>query len=190
MKKITILISGGGTNLQSIIDSIENGKLAVKISYVIADRPAYGLERASNYNISDLLIDRKLGRKAWTEEFLKIMEKENPDLIVLAGFLSILDKKIITEFKGKIINIHPALLPKYGGKGMYGINVHKAVIKAREKESGCTVHFVDAGVDTGNIILQKRVKVLADDTPEILQKRVLEQEHLALPEAIIKVLEL
>ena len=187
-KKITVLISGGGTNLQSIIDSIENGFIEAKINLVIADRPAYGLERAKNYNIPNLLIAKKIGREKWTKQFLEVIHKQNPDLIVLAGFLSIIDKQIIEQFPKKIINIHPALLPKFGGKGMYGMNVHKAVIESIEKESGCTVHYVDAGVDTGEIILQRKVIVLPDDTPETLQKRVLEQEHLALSEAIKMIL--
>jgi phosphoribosylglycinamide formyltransferase-1 len=188
MKKITVLISGGGTNLQSIIDRVENGFIDAKINYVIADRQAYGLERAKRHNIKNILIDRKLGRIKWTERFLSRMQEEKPDLIVLAGFLSIIDKQIIEQFPKKIINIHPALLPKFGGKGMYGINVHRAVIEAGEKESGCTVHYVDTGVDTGKIIIQRKVMVLPDDTPERLQKRVLEQEHLALSEAIRMVL--
>ena len=187
-KKITVLISGGGTNLQSIIDSIENDFIEAKINLVIADRPAYGLERAKNHNIPNLLIDRKIGREKWTKQFLEVIQKQKPDLIVLAGFLSIIDKQIIEQFPKKIINIHPALLPKFGGKGMYGINVHKAVIESGEKESGCTVHYVDTGVDTGEIILQRKVTVLPDDTPETLQKRVLEQEHSALSEAIKMIL--
>jgi phosphoribosylglycinamide formyltransferase-1 len=188
MKKITVLISGSGTNLQSIIDHIEDGSVEAEINYVIADRPADGLERAKKHNIRNILIDRKMGKEKWTERFLSKMREEKPDLIVLAGFLSIIDKQIIKQFQKKIINIHPALLPKFGGKGMYGINVHKAVIEAREKESGCTVHYVDSGVDTGDIILQRKVIVLPDDTPEKLQQRVLKQEHLALPEAIKMVL--
>ena len=187
-KKIIILISGGGTNLQSIIDTIGRGDLEAEIACVISDRPAYGLQRAANSNIPNVLIDRKIGKEKWAKEFLLISEKYKPELIVLAGFLYILDKVIIQKFPKRIINIHPALLPKYGGKGMYGMNVHKAVIAANDKESGCTVHFVDAGVDTGNIILQKKVKVLPNDTSKILQKRVLEQEYLALTEAIKKVL--
>jgi len=188
MKKITVLISGSGTNLQSIIDHIEDGSVEAEINYVIADRPADGLERAKKHNIRNILIDRKMGKEKWTERFLSKMREEKPDLIVLAGFLSIIDKQIIKQFQKKIINIHPALLPKFGGKGMYGINVHKAVIEAGEKESGCTVHYVDSGVDTGDIILQRKVIVLPDDTPEKLQQRVLKQEHLALPEAIKMVL--
>jgi phosphoribosylglycinamide formyltransferase-1 len=188
MKKITVLISGSGTNLQSIIDHIEDGSVEAEINYVIADRPADGLERAKKHNIRNILIDRKMGKEKWTKRFLSKMQEEKPDLIVLAGFLSIIDKQIIKQFQKKIINIHPALLPKFGGKGMYGINVHKAVIEAREKESGCTVHYVDSGVDTGDIILQRKVIVLPDDTPEKLQQRVLKQEHLALPEAIKMVL--
>jgi len=188
-KKILVLISSGGTNLQSLIDKLHIPKKVV-INAVIADRPALGLQRAMKQNIPISIIDRSLGKEKWATNFLSQISFFQPDLIVLAGFLSILDERIISEYKGKIINIHPALLPKYGGKGMYGINVHRAVIAAAEKESGCTVHFVDTGVDTGEIILQKKVKVQSSDTPEVLQKRVLEQEYLALSEAIIKILEL
>ena len=188
MKKITVLISGGGTNLQSLIDSVESGQIDAVINYVIADRPAYGLERAKKHNIPNIVISRKEGKEKWAEKFLELIKSDKPDLIVLAGFLSILDKRIIEAFPHKIINIHPALLPKFGGKGMYGMNVHKAVIAAGEKESGCTVHYVDAGVDTGEIILQKKVTVSPEDTPETLQKKVLKLEHSALPEAVRMIL--
>ncbi|MDC7240164.1 MAG: formyltransferase family protein, partial [Spirochaetales bacterium] len=117
------------------------------------------------------------------------MIPEDTDLIVLAGYLSILSAEFVEKWKGKIINIHPALLPEFGGKGMYGMNVHRAVLEAGRKKSGCTVHYVDGGVDTGETILQREVPVLPGDSPEDLQKRVLEQEHIALPEAIRKIIE-
>ncbi len=189
-KKIVVLISGGGTNLQSLIDRLHIPENNVEICAVIADRPAYGLQRASEQNIPNFIIDRKQNKDRWTQEFLGKMDVFQPDLIVLAGFLSILHPAIIQRYKKKIINIHPALLPKYGGKGMYGLNVHSAVIKAGEKESGCTVHFVDAGVDTGEIILQRKVEVLPDDSPEKLQQRILNEEHKILVEAVKKILQL
>ncbi len=189
-KKIVVLISGGGTNLQSLIDRLHIPENNVEICAVIADRPAYGLQRASEQNIPNFIIDRKQNKDRWTQEFLGKMDVFQPDLIVLAGFLSILHPAIIQRYKKKIINIHPALLPKYGGKGMYGLNVHSAVIKAGEKESGCTVHFVDAGVDTGEIILQRKVEVLPDDSPERLQQRILNEEHKILVEAVKKILQL
>ena len=166
-KRIAVLVSGGGSNLQSIIDNIEQGNLNCKISYVIADRECYGLKRAEKHGIKNVLLDRK----------------------VLAGYLSILSPEFIKKWSRKIINIHPSLLPKFGGKGMYGMNVHRAVIEAKETESGCTIHFVDTGVDTGEIILQIKVPVLSDDTPEVLQKRVLEKEHVVLIEGSKKLLE-
>ncbi len=188
-KKIVVLISGSGTNLQSLIDNIHIPENEMEICAVIADRPAGGLQRAQKQNIPTFIIDRKQKKDSWTQDFLKKTDALQPDLIVLAGFLSILSPAIIRRFEKKIINIHPALLPKYGGKGMYGINVHKAVINAGEKESGCTVHFVDAGVDTGEIILQKKVNVLPDDSPEKLQQRILKEEHKILVEAVKKVLQ-
>lgn len=184
MFKIAVLISGGGSNLQSLIDASVSGNLGSGIiTTVISDRPAYGLERASGAGICCSLIDRQ---KYKGDLSSKIMEKipSDTDLVVLAGYLSILSPEFVTAWQGRIINIHPALLPDFGGKGMYGINVHRAVIQAGCKKSGCTVHFVDRGVDTGQIILQKEVSVKADDSPEDLQKRVLEQEHRALVEAV------
>ena len=172
-KRIAVLVSGGGSNLQSIIDNIEQGNLNCEISYVIADRECYGLKRAEKDEISNVLEN----------------DDEKTDYIVLAGYLSILSPEFIKKWSRKIINIHPSLLPKFGGKGMYGMNVHRAVIEAKETESGCTIHFVDTGVDTGEIILQIKVPVLSDDTPEVLQKRVLEKEHVLLIEGIKKLLE-
>lgn len=185
---IAVFASGGGTDLQAIIDAVNNGTLSAKINLVVSDRKAYALERAEKEGIPTRLIPRKdpsgasrdlSGR---VEEALSEVEKV--DLIVLAGFLSILSPEFTKRWERKIINVHPALLPGFGGKGMWGENVHKAVLAAGEKESGCTVHYVDAGVDTGETILQRRVPVLAEDTPTTLAARVLVEEHKALPEAI------
>ena len=188
--RIAVFISGSGSNLQSIIDNIENGNLNCEISYVIADRECFGLERAEKHGIKSIMLDKKLFGKNLSDEINAILENdtERTDYIVLAGYLSILSENFINKWNRKIINIHPSLLPKYGGKGMYGMNVHRAVIEAKETESGCTIHFVDTGVDTGEIILQIKVPVLSDDTPEILQKRVLEKEHILLIEGIKKLL--
>ena len=190
-KRIAVLVSGGGSNLQSIIDNIEKGNLNCEISYVIADRECYGLERAEKHGIKNILLDRKVLKEKLSDEISNILENddEKTDYIVLAGYLSILSPEFIKKWSRKIINIHPSLLPKFGGKGMYGMNVHRAVIEAKETESGCTIHFVDTGVDTGEIILQIKVPVLSDDTPEVLQKRVLEKEHVLLIEGIKKLLE-
>jgi len=190
-KRIAVLVSGGGSNLQSIIDNIEQGNLNCEISYVIADRECYGLERAEKHGIKNVLLDRKVLKEKLSDEISNVLENddEKTDYIVLAGYLSILSPEFIKKWSRKIINIHPSLLPKFGGKGMYGMNVHRAVIEAKETESGCTIHFVDTGVDTGEIILQIKVPVFSDDTPEVLQKRVLEKEHVLLIEGIKKLLE-
>lgn len=190
-KNIAVLVSGSGSNLQSIIDNIEQGNLNCKITYVIADRPCYGLERAENHKIKNIMLDRKLFKEKLSDEISSILEnnEEKTDYIVLAGYLSILSNSFIEKWTEKIINIHPSLLPKFGGKGMYGMNVHRAVIEAKEKESGATIHFVDSGIDTGKIITQVKVPVLKNDSPEDLQKRVLEQEHKLLIEGIKILLE-
>lgn len=190
-KNIAVLVSGSGSNLQSIIDNIEQGNLNCKITYVIADRPCYGLERAENHKIKNIMLDRKLFKEKLSDEISSILEnnEEKTDYIVLAGYLSILSNSFIEKWTEKIINIHPSLLPKFGGKGMYGMNVHRAVIEAKEKESGATIHFVDSGIDTGKIITQVKVPVLENDSPEDLQKRVLEQEHKLLIKGIKILLE-
>lgn len=183
--RLAVLVSGGGTNLQSIIDAVEKETLQSTIACVISNKEtAYGLERARNSNIPALFIDPK-GKEAYDEELLKTLQDYKIELVVLAGYLKIIDAKLIEVYKGKIINIHPSLLPKFGGKGFYGLHVHEAVIAAGEVESGATVHYVDTGIDTGSIILQRKVQVYKEDSPEILQKRVLEKiEHTILVEAI------
>ena len=188
MFKIGVLVSGGGSNLQSIIDKSKSGELQCKVEVVIGDRECYGVERAKEAGIDGYTLDRKVLKKELCREIDKIVSEKGIDLIVLAGFLSIIDEEFVKKWKGRIINIHPSLLPKFGGPGMYGIRVHEAVLKAGEQESGCTVHYVDTGVDSGEIIAQKRVKVLEGDTPEILQKRVLVEEHKLLPESIAKII--
>ncbi len=188
-KKIAVLVSGSGSNLQSIIDNVENGNLNCEITYVIADRECYGLQRAEKHEIETLLLDRKIIDNKLANEIIdSTLERCKTDYIVLAGYLSILTEKFIKKWDKRVINIHPSLLPKFGGKGMYGIKVHEAVIKAGEKESGCTVHFVTNEIDAGEIITNVKVPVLEDDTPETLQKRVLEQEHKLLIKGIKKIL--
>lgn len=189
MYKIAVLISGGGTNLQAVIDNIKNKYLDCRIEYVISDTEGvYGIERAKENNIKAVVLDKKVYKKNLSDEIFKIIDGK-VDLIVLAGFLSILKGNIIKNFKNRIINIHPSLIPSFCGKGMYGIKVHESVIEYGVKVSGCTVHFVDEGTDTGAIILQKAVEVFSEDTPEVLQARVLEQEHIALSEAIKYIIE-
>ncbi|MBP2616182.1 phosphoribosylglycinamide formyltransferase [Chryseobacterium jejuense] len=185
MKNIVILVSGSGTNLQRIIDTIDSGEIQnAKVSLVVADRECFGLERAKNHNIETLLIPRG---KNFSSELAKVIPQDT-DLIVLAGFLSILKPEFCENWNGKIINIHPALLPKFGGKGMWGMNVHNAVIEAKEVESGATVHFVTPGIDEGAAILQKSFEVTADDTPETLAQKVHQIEYEIFPLAINKVL--
>lgn len=187
MKNIVVLVSGGGTNLQRIIDCIDKGEISnAKISLVVADRECFGLTRAENHGIPNLLIKRG-------KDFCENLEKHLPekvDLIVLAGFLSIITPEFIAKFEGKIINIHPSLLPKFGGKGMWGMNVHNAVIAAGERESGATVHFVTAGIDEGEIILQGKVNIDPNDTPETLAEKIHQVEYDIFPKAIEKVLNL
>lgn len=189
MKKITVLVSGGGTNLKALISACQEKKIRNgKISLVISSNPdAYAIERAKTANIRTLVVDRKKYNDVqnFNDDLLHELKKENPDLIVLAGFMCILDKIIIEHFKNKIINVHPSLIPAFSGKGFYGLHVHEAALKRGVKITGATVHFVNEIPDGGPIILQKCVPVYNTDTPEILQMRVMEQaEWLILPEAV------
>ena len=184
MFKIAVLVSGGGTDLQSIIDAVESKKLDVKIEMVIGSRDnIYALERAKKHNIDTFVVSRKEYGEEASNKILELT-KGKVDLIVLAGFLAILDGDILKEFDNKIINIHPSLIPSFCGPGMYGIKVHEAVIKSGVKFSGCTVHFVNSEVDGGAILLQDAVPVYFEDDAETLQNRILEKEHIILPEAI------
>lgn len=184
MFKIAVLVSGSGTDLQSIIDAIESGYLNVKIEAVISDKEdAYGIKRAERHGIKTYIFDRKTYGSEISDKILETLSGK-VDLIVLAGWLSILKGKLIEEFREKIINIHPSLIPAFCGNGMYGIKVHQSAIDYGVKISGCTVHFVDGGTDTGPIIMQRAVPVYHYDTAETLQKRVLEYEHVVLPESI------
>ncbi|AVQ32095.1 MAG: phosphoribosylglycinamide formyltransferase [Fusobacterium varium] len=188
MFKIAVLVSGGGSNLQSIIEKSKSGELACEVACVIGDRECYGVERAAEQGITSCVLDRKVFKKELCREIDRVVSEKEVDLIVLAGFLSIIDEEFVEKWKGKIINIHPSLLPKFGGPGMYGIKVHEAVLAAGEKESGCTVHYVDNGVDSGEIIFQVKVPVMEGDTAEILQKRILVEEHKLLPKSISKII--
>ncbi|MDN5351306.1 MAG: phosphoribosylglycinamide formyltransferase 1 [Clostridiales bacterium] len=181
--KLAVLISGGGTNLQAIIDAVAAGIVRADIACVISDRKeAYGLERAQKAGIETRYIGKGNypERKARQEALCELLETLEPDLIVLAGYLSILPEAVTQRFARRIINVHPSLIPKYCGKGFYGHYVHEAVLEGGESESGATVHFVDQGVDTGEIIVQERVPVLSDDTAETLAARVLKVEHRIL----------
>ncbi|MBC2579211.1 phosphoribosylglycinamide formyltransferase [Clostridium sp. DJ247] len=185
MFKIAVLVSGGGTNLQCIIDAVNSGYLSgCSIEAVISDRhDVYALERAKKSNIAAYVFDRKEYKDNISDEILKLLYGK-VDLIVCAGWLSILKGELINKFENRIINIHPSLIPAFCGAGMYGLKVHEKALEYGVKVSGCTVHFVDSGTDSGPILIQKTAPVYAEDTPKTLQSRVLEQEHIALPEAI------
>ncbi|MBL4932052.1 phosphoribosylglycinamide formyltransferase [Clostridium paridis] len=184
MLRIAVLVSGSGSNLQAIIDEIEKGSLNCEIKYVISDsEKAYGLERAKNHGIETIALDRKIYKGKVSDEILNLINGQ-VDLIVLAGYLSILNGEILRVFRNKIINIHPSLIPSFSGAGMYGIKVHEAAVKKGVKYSGCTVHFVNEEVDGGEILLQEVVPVFVEDTAETLQKRILVEEHKLLPKAI------
>ena len=189
MLKVVVLVSGGGTNLQAIIDSIQKGVVTnTEITAVISNnKNAYALERAKAAGIATECISPKdfENREAFNEALLAGIKKYEPDLVVLAGFLVILPKALIQEYRNRLLNIHPSLIPSFCGTGYYGLKVHEAVLARGNKVTGATVHFVDEGTDTGPILLQKAVAVKHGDTPEILQKRVMEEaEWELLPKAI------
>ena len=184
MFKIAVLVSGGGTNLQSIIDAVKVGELDCKIEMVISSKEGvYALERANKEGIDTYVVSKKEYGGNQSDRILQLTEGK-VDLIVLAGYLSILNGEILEKFKNRIINIHPSLIPSFCGSKMYGIHVHETAIKKGVKVSGCTVHFVNNEVDGGAIILQEAVPVYFEDSAEDLQKRVLVKEHLLLPKAI------
>jgi len=182
-----VLVSGRGTNLQAVIDSIQKGNLQAEVCVVISNkRDAYALKRAEKHGIPHYCVLRRdyKTQKDFESDMVNLLKKHNVELVVLAGFMTILSPYFVNEFKNKIINVHPSLIPAFCGKGFYGERVHKAVIDYGVKITGATVHFVDEGTDTGPIILQQAVPVLDDDTVESLAARVLEVEHRLLPKAI------
>ena len=189
MLRVGVMVSGGGTNLQAILDAVDAGKITdTEITVVISNNPgAYALERARNHGIEAVCISPKSfeSRADFNEAFLKKTDEYDLDLIVLAGFLVTIPEEMIRKYRNKIINIHPSLIPSFCGTGYYGLKVHEAALARGVKVVGATVHFVDEGTDAGPIILQKAVEVEEGDTPEILQKRVMEQaEWRILPRAI------
>ena len=189
MLKVAVLVSGGGTNLQAIIDAAKDGKITnATISLVISNnRNAYALERAANAGITSMCISPKdyASREEFHVALTKTLKDAGVDLIVLAGYLVAIPEMLVKEFPNKIINVHPSLIPSFCGVGYYGLKVHEAALARGVKVTGATVHFVDCGMDTGPIILQKAVDIEAGDTPEVLQRRVMEQaEWVILPRAI------
>ncbi len=193
--RIAVLVSGGGTNLQALIDAKiaagENaGAGSYEIAIVIADRECFALERAKKSGIVTALalppkgVPRPEARRAVSDRVLELVREANADALVLAGFLTIMSGPVIDEYSNRIVNLHPALLPKFGGHGMWGHHVHEAVLASGDKESGCTIHLVDSGCDTGPILLQRKVPVMAGDTPETLAARIAGEEHAAIVEGV------
>ena len=189
MLKICVCVSGGGTNLQAIMDAIASGTITnTRIVRVISNnKGAYALERAKSKGIDAVVVSPKdyESRELFNDALLACVDEAAPDLIVLAGFLVVLPPEMTKRYGGRIINIHPSLIPSFCGKGFYGLRVHEAVLERGVKVTGATVHIVDEGTDTGPILLQKAVEVLPGDTPKVLQQRVMEQaEWIILPQAI------
>ena len=188
-KKIAVLVSGGGTNLQALIDAERRGELGCgKLSLVIASKPdVYALERARINGIEAIVLARKeyVDIAAYSKAIADTLEQKGADLVVLAGFLTIIDEQVYERFPNKILNVHPALIPSFCGKGYYGLRVHEAALEKGVKVSGATVHIVTPECDAGPIVLQKAVAVKEDDTPETLQRRIMEEaEWKILPEAV------
>lgn len=189
MLRVGVLVSGGGTNLQAILDAVDNGTITnAKVEVVISNNSgAYALERAKKHNVAAECVSPKdyATRNEFNEALLAKIDSYNLDLIVLAGFLVKIPEAMIAKYRNRIVNIHPSLIPSFCGVGYYGLKVHEAALARGVKLTGATVHFVDEGMDSGPIILQKAVEVLPGDTPEVLQRRVMEQaEWLLLPQAI------
>lgn len=189
MLRTAVLVSGGGTNLQAILDAVDSGKITnTEIVAVISNnRNAYALKRAQKHGVMNQCISPKdfENREQFYDALLDALEQVQADLIVLAGYLVVIPERMIKKYRNRIINIHPSLIPSFCGTGFYGLKVHEGALKRGVKITGATCHFVDEGTDTGPIILQKAVEVQEDDTPEVLQKRVMEQaEWIILPEAI------
>ncbi len=187
MVNIGVLISGGGTNLQAIIDNIEHGNIKGEIKLIISNRKeAYGLIRGKNAGVESIFLDRKKfhSEEEYNLELIRLFKEKDIELIVLAGYLKVLSKEFIQEFTGRIINIHPSLIPSFCGKGYYGDKVHQAVLDYGVKVTGATVHFVDEGTDTGSIILQDIVRVDSKDTVQTLKEKVLNIEHELLVQAV------
>ena len=190
MKNIAVLVSGGGTNLQALIDAEKSGIIkSGKINLVISNNPdAYALERAKNAGIKTVVCNKKELGSEFENKLISVLEENNTDFIVLAGFMCILSENFTSHFEKKIINVHPSLIPSFCGKGFYGLRVHEAALEYGVKVTGATVHFVNEIPDGGEIIMQKAVEIKEGDTPEILQRRVMEEaEWKILPLSLEKV---
>lgn len=183
--RLAVLVSGGGTTLQNLLDVIRAGELSAEVRLVIGSRPGIkGLQRAADAKVMNFLVERSAfdSTEAFSRRIFQLIDDANIDLVILGGWLSLL--QIPEKYAGRVLNIHPSLLPAFGGKGMYGQRVHQAVIDRSEKISGCTVHFVDDQYDNGPVILQRSCPVLPNDTAQTLAQRVFQEERIALPEAI------
>ena len=188
MKKLVIFASGSGSNFQAIIDAIESGYITAEIAGLVSNKEGIGaIERARNHNIPVAVISDS-DHEQFTSRLKQQLADWKPNLIILAGFLKKIPDEIVRLYRNKIINIHPALLPKHGGKGFYGLRVHRAVLEAGDQESGCTVHYVNENYDEGDVIRQAKVPVHQTDTPETLAARVLKEEHKLLPSVIKQII--
>jgi phosphoribosylglycinamide formyltransferase 1 len=190
--RLSVWVSGSGSNLERIVEACKGKEISASVVLVLSDRPGIlALERAAKYAIPSQVVSQKdyESEEAYALALLELLKKSQVDLICLAGYLRKVPEEVVRAFRGRIINIHPALLPKYGGKGLYGRQVHEAVLATKEKESGVTVHYVDEEYDHGSIILQKQIPVLPTDTSETLAKRVHQLEYEIYPQAIKLVLE-
>ncbi|TVQ65588.1 MAG: phosphoribosylglycinamide formyltransferase [Balneolaceae bacterium] len=188
MKKLVLFASGSGSNFQAVIDAVKTQKLSAEITGLVASREGIGaIDRAVDHNISYTIIQEPDPQKE-SEKLNELLNQWDPDLIVLAGYLKKIPAFLINRYRNAIINIHPSLLPKFGGHGYYGLRVHQAVIEAGETQTGCTVHYVTEEYDQGAVIRQEIVPVFENDTPESLAKRVLKAEHKLLPEVIAELI--
>ena len=188
--RIAVFASHGGSNLQALIDGCASGQIEAEIVLVVSNNSkSFALERSRNHHIDTLVLtDSAFATpEDYAEELFSQLARRNVNLICLAGYMKMIPQRIIEKYRNRIINIHPALLPKHGGKGMFGIHVHEAVIAAGDKETGVTIHLVNDVYDDGRILAQKKVQVLDGDTPKTLQERVLELEHLLYPETVGKI---
>lgn len=184
MKKLVVFASGSGSNFQAIIDSVNRGDIQAQIAGLITTKPHAGAVQRANHHQIPVAVIPETPEGLYTKTIHKQLSAWQPDLIILAGFLKKIPDSVVRLYPDSIINIHPSLLPKFGGKGFFGLRVHQAVLQASEKETGCTVHYVNERYDDGTIIAQKKVPVLPGDTPETLAGRVLAQEHKLLPSVI------
>jgi phosphoribosylglycinamide formyltransferase-1 len=190
MQKLNLgfLCSHSGSNMQAIIDNVKNGNLRAELCAVISNNQQSGaIEKAQKENIPHFVVNEKTHTNKVGQEIIRIFKSHNVDTVVLAGYMKLVSQSLIDAFNNRVLNIHPSLLPKFGGKGMYGMNVHKAVIEAGETKSGATIHTVNSIYDDGKILAQVEVLVLSDDTPEILAERILKEEHKLYSSTLIKI---